>query len=136
MFIFSTPVLIRHLWQLNTAVFLQWCLMCSVILARPLYYARHERLARGKQSGLLGPSCEENAVLWVCQIKNYYYVSQFCRCQPNVKNYVQNNSFFNVIFVAIFIWSLLLECNSMRHEGCHWKSILIKKVHCHPNLVF
>ncbi len=25
LFIFSTPVLIRHLWQLKTVVFLYWC---------------------------------------------------------------------------------------------------------------
>ncbi len=28
-FIFSTPVLTRHLWQLKTAVFLHWCLICA-----------------------------------------------------------------------------------------------------------
>ncbi len=32
MFIFTTPVLIRHLWQLKTVVFLHWCLICSVPL--------------------------------------------------------------------------------------------------------
>ncbi len=31
-FIFSTPVLIRHLWQLKTVVFLLWCLICAVPL--------------------------------------------------------------------------------------------------------
>ncbi len=31
-FIFSTPVLIRHLWQLKTVVFLHWCLICTVLL--------------------------------------------------------------------------------------------------------
>ncbi len=28
LFIFSTPVSIRHLWQLKTVVFLHWCLIC------------------------------------------------------------------------------------------------------------
>ncbi len=32
-FILSTPVLIRHLWQLKTVVFLHWCLICTVPLA-------------------------------------------------------------------------------------------------------
>ncbi len=32
LFIFSTPVLIGHLWQLETVVFLQWCLICAVLL--------------------------------------------------------------------------------------------------------
>jgi hypothetical protein len=30
LFIFSTPDLIRNLWQLKTAVFLHWCLICAV----------------------------------------------------------------------------------------------------------
>ncbi len=30
LFIFSTPELIRNLWQLKTAVFLHWCLICAV----------------------------------------------------------------------------------------------------------
>ncbi len=29
LFIFSTPVLIRHLWQLKTVVFLHRCLICA-----------------------------------------------------------------------------------------------------------
>jgi len=32
MFIFSTPGLIRHLWQLKAVVFLHWCLICYVLL--------------------------------------------------------------------------------------------------------
>jgi hypothetical protein len=32
LFIFSTPVLIRHMWQLKKVVFLHWCLMCVVLL--------------------------------------------------------------------------------------------------------
>jgi hypothetical protein len=30
--LFSTPELIRNLWQLKTAVFLHWCLLCVVSL--------------------------------------------------------------------------------------------------------
>ncbi len=36
LFIFSTPVLIRHLWQLKTVVFLHWCLIRAVLLT--LYF--------------------------------------------------------------------------------------------------
>ncbi len=32
LFIFSTPELIGHLWQLKTAVLLHWCLICAVPL--------------------------------------------------------------------------------------------------------
>ncbi len=31
LFIFSTPVLIRHLWQLKTDSFLHWCLIRAVL---------------------------------------------------------------------------------------------------------
>ncbi len=34
--IFSTPVLIRHLRQLKTVVFLHWCLKCAVLLSQKL----------------------------------------------------------------------------------------------------
>jgi hypothetical protein len=31
-YFFSTPELIRHLWQLKTVVFLHWCPICAVPL--------------------------------------------------------------------------------------------------------
>jgi hypothetical protein len=31
--VFSTPVFIRHLWQLKTVFFMHWCLLCAVLLA-------------------------------------------------------------------------------------------------------
>ncbi len=33
LFIFSMPGLIRHLWQLKTAIFLHWCLICAVLFS-------------------------------------------------------------------------------------------------------
>jgi hypothetical protein len=33
---FSTPVLITHMWQLKTAIFLHSCLICAVLLASVL----------------------------------------------------------------------------------------------------
>ncbi len=35
-FIFSTPVLIRHLWQLKTVVFQHWCLIHAVLMLVPV----------------------------------------------------------------------------------------------------
>jgi len=32
LFIFSIPVLIRHLWQLKTDAFLHWCIICTLLL--------------------------------------------------------------------------------------------------------
>jgi hypothetical protein len=34
--LFPTPVLIRHLWQLKTLVFLHRCLLCAVLLPNVL----------------------------------------------------------------------------------------------------
>jgi len=34
---FSTPILIGHLWQLKTFIFLHWCLTCAVLLATSLF---------------------------------------------------------------------------------------------------
>jgi hypothetical protein len=34
LFIFSTPVLIRHLWQFKEVVFLHWCLICAAPLPK------------------------------------------------------------------------------------------------------
>jgi len=45
MFIFSTPVLIRHLWQLKTVVFLHWCLICTVQLITSTWLSLRDRLA-------------------------------------------------------------------------------------------
>ncbi len=36
LFIFSAPVLIRHLWQLDTVVFLHWYLICAVPIRKGL----------------------------------------------------------------------------------------------------
>ncbi len=33
LFIFSMPMLIRHLWQMKTVVFLHWCLIRAVLLS-------------------------------------------------------------------------------------------------------
>jgi hypothetical protein len=35
MLIFSTPVLIKHQWQLKTVVFQHWCLIRAVLLKDP-----------------------------------------------------------------------------------------------------
>ncbi len=37
LFIFSTPVLIRHLWQLKTVIFLHWCLMHAVLFVGEIH---------------------------------------------------------------------------------------------------
>jgi hypothetical protein len=56
LFIFSTPVSIRYLWQLKTVVFLHWCLIRSVILL-PISSSTSPGLAlRGPHSDLTFPA--------------------------------------------------------------------------------
>jgi len=48
---FSTRMLIRHLWQLKTVVFLHWCLMCIVLFtARGSAWLANIRLELKKQT--------------------------------------------------------------------------------------
>ncbi len=37
---FSMPVLIKHLWQLETVVFLHWCLIRAVLLPKQCYVSK------------------------------------------------------------------------------------------------
>ncbi len=48
LFIFSTPVIIRCLWQLKTVVVLHWCLICIVIFWP---YFQHTYSGRGHIKG-------------------------------------------------------------------------------------
>ncbi len=44
LFIFSTPVLIRHQWQLKTVVFMHWCQIIVVHEAKHGYNRKHASL--------------------------------------------------------------------------------------------
>ncbi len=53
LYIFSTPMLIRHPWQHKTVVILHWCLICAVLLIKvmELFNSRAQPLhsaAQGK----------------------------------------------------------------------------------------
>ncbi len=48
LFIFSTPELIRNLWQLKTAVFLHWCLICAVPLNIDLNFDHQMSISKSK----------------------------------------------------------------------------------------
>jgi hypothetical protein len=54
LFIFSTPVLIRHLWQLKTVVFLHWCQICALprSIGNEGFQAVQPTQIRGKHSSL------------------------------------------------------------------------------------
>jgi hypothetical protein len=57
LFIFSTPLLIRHLWQLKTVIFLYWCLISALPLVRMMQLGIIEislnRLVNGATASLV-----------------------------------------------------------------------------------
>jgi hypothetical protein len=56
LFIFSTPVFIRHQWQLKTVVFMHRCLICAVLLSNALAYCSVLLIA--KEEGFAGQMAE------------------------------------------------------------------------------
>ncbi len=56
LFIVSTSVLIRHLWQLETVVFLHWCLICVVHLSPGFYRKPQDEEPRTNPFPLPSPS--------------------------------------------------------------------------------
>ncbi len=89
-FIFSTPVLIRHLWQLKTVVFLHWCLICALQLSDGanlrISFRTAESLARLETSSVGG--------IWLIEQINSLKSTKFCRNKIKKKTFalfVQDN---------------------------------------------
>jgi hypothetical protein len=61
LFVYTTPVLNRHLWQLKTVVFLHRCLICAVIL----------------HSKLQSDDCNGTACFEKCKLLLKYQISLF-----------------------------------------------------------
>jgi hypothetical protein len=62
-FIFSTPVLIKHLWQLKTIVFLHLCLVFAALLVVSDFRSpRRKKITKqdflNKHSGMLKPESD------------------------------------------------------------------------------
>jgi hypothetical protein len=57
LFIFSTPMLIRHLWQLNTVIFLLWCLIRTFLLQGLWHLAADNKMLSSQDSLKPGKSC-------------------------------------------------------------------------------
>ncbi len=51
---FLTPVLIRHLWQLKTVVFLHWCLIRVILLKNSYKFEKKTFFSQMKQSPFPG----------------------------------------------------------------------------------
>ncbi len=66
LFIFSTPVIMRHLWQLNTVVFLHRCLICTVLLQ---IFSLPEKYLPGT-----------NTLNLICPIVAEKYIDNSCEC--------------------------------------------------------
>ncbi len=64
-FIFSTPVLIKHMWLLKTVVFLHWCIICAALLKWPylcqLHYCTRLKTGLKLTRHLLGTICHAHS---------------------------------------------------------------------------
>ncbi len=89
LFIFSTPVLIRHLWQHKTVVFLHWCLICVFILICNEWNHRFLR----KQKKRLHKFCYVAATS-ACSSMGIFVAA------TNSTNQTQGSLFFNMLSMS------------------------------------
>ncbi len=72
LFIFSVPVLIRHVWQHKGVVFLHWCLMCAVLLSIGLKLPKTIDIFIGR---LLNGLSLIHRTLWILRNSLNYMIS-------------------------------------------------------------
>ncbi len=77
-YIVSTLVLIRHLWQLKTVVFLHWCLVCAL----PLSVQFHSLLDQAKNTD------QGKSLLHVGKIKRHHDTQHNDTQRNDIKQYV------------------------------------------------
>ncbi len=74
LFIFSTQVLIIHLWQLKTVVFLHWCLMHIVLLDCTVLLKFDLNAQQIKQNKTLGCNFRHDTIYYNhCHILETYW---------------------------------------------------------------
>jgi hypothetical protein len=82
--IFLTPVLIRHLWQLKTVVFLHRCLICAVLLTSssdvwPTYFLTKWHSIPNSKLQLSTSFSSLNCLLSTVSLKDdFFYLFQTC----------------------------------------------------------
>jgi hypothetical protein len=89
LFIFSTPVLIRHLWQLKTAVFLHWCLILSVLLNSMILTSRSASMSAENGQFTIANSDRDSFAFTFPQTKskfdtNHLNETLFCVTYANI----------------------------------------------------
>ncbi len=106
-FIFSTTVSIRHLWQLKTVVFLHWCLIC-------LFYRDNQHIV------MLSVTFYINC-LWLMLSLLMLIVIMLCR---------DSEQCFNVVKVIRWVSLCSLSLGWMLRR--HWEPLYnVIKLFCH-----
>ncbi len=76
MFIFSTQELIRHLWLLETVIFLHWCLICAILLGYFTWYITVVKVSAFQLQSIHVIYCNSLS----CNAPMHVFVSVFCFC--------------------------------------------------------
>ncbi len=95
LFIFSTPVWIRHLWQLKIVVLLHWCKICTVLLWKPRYNTWKHYIS----------TFEIERRKYICT--QYFTYFKYCVC----------------IYIDIYIYNIYAHTNIHTHKYMHTPNI-------------
>ncbi len=129
LFIFSTPVLSRHLWQLKTVYSLHWCLICSALLALPRventiqFFTRYLNLESQAIFSwcLLIGFCESNwKHLWLC-----WLIYSFCAVSAVYRNRIVLNNIIELQNINLVINGMLTVSSLFKTANLMIKSILV-----------
>ncbi len=99
LFIFSTPELIRNLWQLKTAIFLHWCLIYAVTLTNlpigPLRLLRLQEIVKSVAAAKM-----ESLIT-----KTFQWHNQFSELRQSIVRNSFGVSLMNVFQVGVIYMS-------------------------------
>ncbi len=150
LFIFSTPVLIRHLWQLKTVVFLLWCLISAVLLINLEHWQHLFRVLCNGKAALrnvkIAPTRRHMSIQW-CIMQHWvntglrgegawgqsdqkWLIFEKQEFNEKCKNVLFQSN--NMILLTYCISYTVKVLNGTAHfqsviyyRGCHWKGIAI-----------
>ncbi len=104
LFIFSTPGLIRHLWQLKMFVFLHWCLICTVLLFQIINSKKFAWWRSVVQRRVKASWCQSNGFFIVTESRGLYH--------KHITIIKDSSRVVRVTIVSdAMSWSITYDCN-------------------------
>jgi hypothetical protein len=97
LFLFSTPELIRNLWQLKTAVYLYWCLTCAV----PFFFSIFDLKFLANLSDYLN--------FYSFQIFTFFHIVVSRLTRKSETSFFQKKNPFLVTLMWLYAYSTVVE---------------------------